>query len=140
MANSKLEALLQDLRQLFASEYARGEQDAINRIVQAAQGQPKQNGHDASESNLRRDLKEGGTGRAPRGASSELIDRVLSERGISGATSAEIFNAAKSPTEKMCSYSGVRFTLSQGREKGRYRNKDGKWFLRKETAGSSANP
>jgi hypothetical protein len=142
MASSKLEALLDQLRQLFATEYARGEQDAISRIVQAAQGQPKHNGHDAGDDSLRRDLKKGGSGRAPRGAVGQFIDRVLSERGLSGATSSEIFKAAKTPTEKMCSYSGVRFTLSQGKDKGRYRNKDGKWFLRreKETAGSSANP
>ncbi len=129
---------LQQLRQLYAAEYARGEKDAIGRIVQAAHGEPQRNGHDTKESRPQKGPK----GRAPSGSAGALVDRVLGERGQKGATSSEIHGAAKTPVEKMVSYSGVRFVLAQGREKGRYRNKGGKWFLRAENkaAESGAHP
>jgi hypothetical protein len=129
-----LEALLQQMRQLFADEYARGEKAAIDRIVHAAQNEPQQSGHDSRESRPRRGLKK----RAPSGAAPAFVNRMLSESGSKGATALEIHNAAKTPIEKMVSYSGVRFALTQGREKGRYRNKNGKWFLRENKSAENA--
>ncbi len=142
MTNPELENFLQKLRQLLepllVAEYARGEKDAIGRIVQAAQGAPQHNGHDTKESRQKRGSKE----RAPRGAVDALIERVLREHGSKGAGALEIKEAAKTSTEKMVSYSGIRFALDRGREDDRYRNKNGKWFLKagKETAGQGANP
>jgi hypothetical protein len=48
---------------------------------------------------------------------------------MKGASASEILGAAENPTERLVSYSGIRFALAQGREKGRYRNRSGKWFL-----------
>jgi hypothetical protein len=133
MTNSELETVIDQLRRVFAAEYARGEKAAIDRIVQAAQLEPKRNVHDTPPSRSRRHPKKAGSGRAPAGAVPALINRILTERGSNGATALEIFGAAKTPTEKQCSYSGVRFALSQGQAKGRYRNKLGKWFLRTDS-------
>jgi hypothetical protein len=118
---------LEDMRRLLDAEYHRGEQNAIARIMKAAQGVPStaaQNGA-ASPS---RPSSEVHRERAPAGAAEALIDRVLAERGSRGASATEIMEAAKTTTEKMVSYSGIRFRLDQGREQHHYRNKDGKWF------------
>jgi hypothetical protein len=68
-----------------------------------------------------------------------LIHRVLSERGTEGASAAEILESAKTQVEKLASYSGIRFALDRGRDKGRYRNKDGRWYL-VASAGSGSRP
>ena len=110
---------------------SRGEQDAIARIVKAAQGAPiSANGSTAPEHQhlvaanlLIGDKKE----RAPKGTARALIDRVLAERGGRGVALSEILEAAKG-MEKLASYSGVRFTLEQGREEHRYKHRDGKWY------------
>ena len=132
MANSALEAILQQLRQLFESEFARGEKGAIDRIVQAAHADAQHltNGHDAKKPLTRRGSKKTVRGRAPSGAAPALVDRVLAENGQTGATALEIQKAAKTSVEKQVSYSGIRFVLSQGRDKGHYANKDGRWFAR----------
>jgi hypothetical protein len=119
MSNPELEATLQKLRQLFAAEYARGQNDAISRIVQAAQDAPASNGHDVAEA----------VDRAPRGSIDAFIKRVLTERATTGAGAQEILSAAQTRVEKMASYSGIRFALDRGRKKGLYRNKNGRWFL-----------
>ena len=38
MNNTELEGLFDQIRRLFAAEYARGDRDAITRIMQAAKG------------------------------------------------------------------------------------------------------
>jgi hypothetical protein len=120
-----------EVRDLLAAEYHRGEQDAIARIVSAAQSGAVANGSghrlDANE----RDDGEGDDDddkeRAPKGTARKLIDRVLTERGPLGASPKEISDAAIG-LEKLASFSGIRFALDQGREDHRYKNKDGKWF------------
>jgi hypothetical protein len=115
---NELEHILTQLRQLFAAEYTRGEQNAIKRIMQAA-SQPSEASEAISHNNV---ISED---RAPRGSVGMLIDRVLTERGSQGATAAQIW---ESSTQKV-SYSGVRLALNRGQDKGRYRYKDGRWFL-----------
>ena len=138
MVNPELENFLQKLRQLLepllAAEYARGDKDAINRIMQAAHNETARDSHDSRESRPRRTAK----GRAPHGTVPALIGRVLGECGEKGASASEIYEAVKTAVEKMISYSGVRFALTQGREKGRYRKKNGKWFLRENRATENA--
>jgi hypothetical protein len=145
--NPALEDFLQKLRELFAAEFARGEQAAIQRIMQAAghpvmqaahPGEPTRNRHDTKRE-VRRRVFVRTSGRAPRGSVDALINRVLSERGTEGASAAEILESAKTQVEKLASYSGIRFALDRGRDKGRYRNKDGRWYL-VASAGSGSRP
>jgi hypothetical protein len=126
MSNSELDQVLQQLRILFAAEYHRGEKDAIARIMAAAQTVPAPNGHDTSE---RESPPEEQKDRAPRGTAKALIDRVLKDRGQRGATPSEIKDLATTDTEKLASFAGIRFALTQGRDKQRYKNRRGKWFL-----------
>jgi hypothetical protein len=125
MSNSELDQVLQQLRNLFATEYHRGEKDAIARIMAAAQTVPSANGHDTSEREPPPEQKD----RAPRGTAKALIDRVLKERGQRGATPSEIKDLAATDTEKLASFAGIRFALTQGRDTQRYKNRRGKWFL-----------
>jgi hypothetical protein len=127
MADTELEKLLQQIRQLFAAEYARGDRDAIARIMQAAKG-------DTVPEPIRKDPPRRlrvtlANRRAPNGAVDGLIRRVLTERRLKGAGALEIHEAAFTAPEKSVSYSGVRFALERGRKAGVYKNKDGKWFL-----------
>jgi hypothetical protein len=124
MAGPDLEQVLQSLRALFAAEYHRGEQDAIARIMKAAQGAPASpNG--AAHERPEHKRKEP----APKGTAKALIDRVLKERGQRGATPSEIKDLATTDTEKLASFAGIRFALTQGRDDLRYKNRRGKWFL-----------
>jgi hypothetical protein len=127
MSTSELDQILQQLRNLLAAEYHRGENDAIARIMAAAQGTPSAkatNGHDTPKRELPPERKD----RAPKGTAAALIDRVLRERGSHGATPSEIQSAAKTNVEKLASFSGIRFALKVGRSKQHYRNRKGKWF------------
>jgi hypothetical protein len=124
MAGPDLEQVLQSLRALFAAEYHRGEQDAIARIMKAAQGAPESpNG--AGSPRHERKRKEV----APKGTADALIDRVLRERGQRGATPSEIKDLAMTDIEKLASFAGIRFALRRGKDDQRYRNRRGKWFL-----------
>jgi hypothetical protein len=132
MANTELESLLQQIRQLFAAEYARGDRDAIARIMQAAQG-------DAVAETIKkfpppRVRVTVPNRRAKSGAADALIKRVLGERRHKGAGALEIQQAAFTTVEKAVSYSGIRFALDRGRQAGTYKNKDGKWFLIEKAA------
>ena len=125
------EQFYRDVKQALAraatAEYQRGEKDAIARIMKAAQSAPEQP-DSAHLPPVARALAQ--KERAPEGAAEALIDRVLRERGPRGASPTEIAEAAQTATEKLVSYSGIRFRLEQGREQQKYRNKEGKWFLR----------
>ena len=123
-----LDQVLAELRILFAAEYQRGEQDAIARILRAAQGAPApSNGAGESHSSPspanRKD-------RVPAGTAKGLIDRVLRERTSLGATPTEIQAAAETDVEKAISYSGLKFALTNGRDESRYENRGGRWFLK----------
>jgi len=132
MVESELEQVLQRLRALFAAEYHRGEQDAITRIMKAAQGAPTSANGKATQPEQ---VKE----RAPKGTAKALIERVLKEHGQRGATPLEIQNAAATDIEKLASFAGIRFALNQGREAQRFRNKRGRWYLRpSEISGSDS--
>jgi hypothetical protein len=127
MADTELENLLEQIRQLVAAEYARGTRDAIAKIVEITQG-------DAIRENIKKTLPRRvrvtlAPRRAKRGAVDALIKRVLGERRHKGAGALEIQQSALSPAEKAASYSGIRFALDRGRRAGTYKNKDGKWFL-----------
>jgi hypothetical protein len=127
MTNTELEELLQQIRRLFAAEYARGETAAIARIVQAAQGDTV--AETIKKFPPRRVRVTLSNRRAPAGAVDGLIKRVLSERRLKGAGALEIHQSAATTAEKSVSYSGVRFALERGRKAGTYKNKEGKWFL-----------
>jgi hypothetical protein len=136
MSNSELDQVLQQLRNLLAAEYHRGEKDAIARIMAAAQTAPAANGHDTLERESPPEQKN----RAPKGTAKALIDRVLRERGSRGAMPSEIQSEAKTDVEKLASFSGIRFALTVGRNKQYYRNEKGKWFWTgKKTVESGAN-
>jgi len=124
MANPELEDILQKLRQLVEAEYARGQKDAIARIMRAAGHPSATNGHITKEPGHQRDSKD----RAARGSVDRLINRVLAERGDAGAGAMQIHEAAT--PEEQASYSGIRFALERGRDAGRYINHDGRWFLK----------
>lgn len=133
--SEKFESIIEQLRELFAAEgaaqFARGERTAIDRIVHAAQHEPKRS-NDTKEPRIRlrrRTKINYPKKRAPSGAAPALVGRVLGEAGPKGATAQEIQEAAKTPVEKLVSYSGIRFALVQGRSAGRYRNKQGRWFV-----------
>jgi hypothetical protein len=122
-----LDNLLEQIKRLFAAEYARGDRDAIARIMQAAQGDAAaENTKELPARRVRITLTHR---RALRGAADSLIKRVLGERRYKGAGALEIQQSALSPAEKAVSYSGLRFALDRGRGTGIYRNKNGKWFL-----------
>lgn len=123
----ELERLLQQIRQLFTAEYARGNSDAIAKIVKATQGDAI--AEPIKKTPLRRVRATLVPQRAKRGSADMLIKRVLGERRHKGASSIEIQQSALSPAEKAVSYSGIRFALDRGRQSGAYKNKDGKWFL-----------
>jgi len=127
MASTDLENLLQQIRDLFDGEYARGDRDAIARIMQAAKGDAL--AETTKKNTLRRVRVTVPNRRAKRGAADALIRRVLTERRLKGAGALEIQQSAIMPAEKLVSYSGIRFALDRGREAGTYRNKEGKWFL-----------
>jgi hypothetical protein len=122
-----------EVREMLAAEYRRGEQDAIARIVSAAQGDIPNNGSGHRLDARERDDGEGDDDdddakeRAPKGTARKLIDRVLNDRGPLGASPKEILDAAVG-FERLASFSGIRFALDKGREDHRYKNKDGKWF------------
>ena len=138
MTDSDLDAIIQKLRELLASEYARGEKDAIGRILNAAQGAPLTDGKATSPQPQRQRQRKD---RAPAGAPQALIDRVLADAGSKGASPSEIAAEAVTENEKAVSFSGIRFALARGRKQGRYRNKHGKWFLKnRELAGLSVSP
>jgi hypothetical protein len=127
MDNTELEELLQQIRRLFAAEYARGDRDAIGRIMQAAKGDAV--AETIKKTPLRRVRATLTARRAKNGAVDGLIKRVLTERRVRGAGALEIQQAAFTAPEKAVSYSGIRFALERGRKGGMYKNKDGKWFL-----------
>lgn len=124
MSRPDLEQLLQSLRAAFAAEYHRGEQDAIARIMKAAQGAPA-----SPNGGIHERAKQKRKEPAPKGTAKALIDRVLKERGQRGATPSEIKDSAATDTEKLASFAGIRFALTQGRDDMRYKNMGGKWFL-----------
>jgi hypothetical protein len=124
---AKLERLLEQIRQLVTAEYARGNNDAIARIVRATQGDAIT--EPIKKTPLGRVRVTLAPQRAKRGAADALIKRVLGERRHKGAGALEIQESAANAAEKAVSYSGIRFALDRGRQAGTYKNKDGKWFL-----------
>ena len=92
MNNTELEGLFDQIRRLFAAEYARGDRDAITKIMQAAKGGA---GGDNSGKDLSRRVRATiAHRRAPAGAADELIRRILTERHHRGASALEIHAAA----------------------------------------------
>lgn len=138
--------LITSLRALLDLEYRRGQADAARRIIEAAQTE-------VSPTSLRGDgvvsvsatvvtaetrtasksvENESKRSRAPAGLPDLLLQRVLGERGASGATAQEILAAARPGDEQMVSLSGIRFAFDRGRRTGKYRRDRGRWFLAEE--------
>jgi hypothetical protein len=112
-----LEGLFSRLRELYKDEYVRGSRDAIAQIAKLAQ-KPGGLG----------DLKDltGGRLRAPRGASRELIERVLR---LGPHTINEIRKAAITNVELMLSYQTLRLELERGKKQRRYKKTNDKWAV-----------
>jgi hypothetical protein len=131
------ESIVSQLQVLLQREYQRGADDAMRRVVQAAQSTLS-----ATPAFARRihpppptaadQLTSGDETRftrASRGAPDALIRRVLALRYPAGASSVEIQKMAESDSERKVSLSGIRFALEKGRERGFYRHLNGDWFL-----------
>jgi hypothetical protein len=104
----RLDAVIEELRRLFAAEHARGEQAAIARVLAAAQGTmaaPKRNG-------------------AP--TTRNLIDAELKRAG--SLTAREIFESDANSGGAV-SRDGIEQCLKRGKKAGRYAMQDGKWSL-----------
>jgi hypothetical protein len=136
-----LDSIVSQLRALLQSEYQRGADDALRRLMEAAQST-----FTASSSAQRAPLlptvvEHVAKTRAGRGAPDALIGRVLASRYPAGANSLEIKGMADSDAERKVSLSGIRFALDRGKESGRYRHQNGDWFLTEapsaETEGAS---
>jgi len=104
---SRLDELLDQIRELAAAEYQRGVRDALARVVDVAQ---------VSGKSMRV--------RAPHGAARALVERVLKS---GPRTIREIREAAKTEAEKLVSYQTARLELERGKKEKRYRNAKGKW-------------
>ena len=118
-----LDSLLGKLREMFAQEYQRGQQDALRRVVDAM-GTPGRRG---GRRPAGRGVTRGGRTRARRGSARAFIERILREKG--SATVPQIMAAASSADEKAVSISAIRFELYRGKKDRRYKNTSGKWSL-----------
>ena len=118
-----LDSILEKLRELFAQEYQRGQQDALRRVVDAMRSPAGRGGRRA----VGRIAARGGRTRARRGAARAFIERVLKEKG--SATVPQIMSSASGADEKAVSISAIRFELYRGKKDRRYRNSSGKWSL-----------
>ena len=123
MANGNLDSLLDKLREMFAQEYQRGQQDAMRRMVDAMRAPGGRGGRRPAG----RSVAKGGRTRARRGAARAFIERVLKEKG--SATVPQIMGSASNGDEKAVSISAIRFELYRGKKDRRYKNTSGKWSL-----------
>jgi hypothetical protein len=126
----EFQEIVAKLRDFVAAEYHRGERDAIERVMRAAQssgaGAPEAHVSAASVAEGKSEIKE----RAPAGAPEEFVRRVLNVVGTEGVKAIDIATYARTDTERLVSYSAIRVALGTGRAKGTYRNVGGKWFLK----------
>jgi hypothetical protein len=129
------DTLSAELRGAFAREYERGRKDAIQKIVSAAQEpeiveipeppeKPKAAG--GITKRVRSNTFEQPS-TVPRGLPDILVRRVLEEHP-DGISPSEITSHGKSLVERRISYSAIRKALFRGRELGKYKNVEGKWF------------
>ena len=131
MAESKpLEDLFEQIRDICAKEYKRGEDDAIARIVRAASPgkeaeKPKQIAAKVSKYSSRKEPKKAGM--VPRGVPERFVRRVMS-KVPDGISPGAITDHAETPVEKRIGYATIRGALKRGRDAGEYRNEGGKWF------------
>src|SRR5271163_2936495 len=105
MATQELDQLLTRIRALFADEYQRGEQDAIARIMKAVQGTPIAPVGDPPKPNGASHGSKARKEPVPKGTAKALIDRVLRDRGLRGASPTQIKAAAITNSEKSLSHS-----------------------------------
>jgi hypothetical protein len=124
MSDMGLNSIVTTLKTLLQNEYERGARDALKKIVDVAQGANK-------ATVQRKTVKAGPKQRAPRGAPRALVERVLTARGVGGASASEIGAAATSHTEKIVSGSAIRLELNRGKKERRYRVSKGKWSFAK---------
>jgi hypothetical protein len=139
---SDLDRLFENIRELFAKQYTRGQEDAIARIMRAVSPTAAAVGERATLSptvTATVAKNSGGRNRASKGAPRALIDRVLTEHKWTGASASDILDSANGPDEKAVSLSGLRFALAMGREKGTYKNHGGRWYLTEYSAADQAN-
>lgn len=129
---------IERLRAILAAEYRRGQDDALRRIIEAAQGEASARttvvrsegvGIETAPPRLTRQAPVPKKRRAPVGVPDSLLSRVLRERGEAGATVNEVLGAAHPGTEQLVSVSGVRFAFDRGKQQGIYRSSRGRWFL-----------
>lgn len=119
--DNRLDELLAQIKEIAAGEYERGVQDALAKVLTAAQSRSVTDPA-ATSRTLNRPK------RLPRGAARQFVERVLSKgpRSIK-----EIREDAQSETEKLVSYQTARLELERGKKAKRYRYSDGRWSITK---------
>jgi hypothetical protein len=116
----ELERILARIRELFEQEYLRGEQDAIERMIAAAQRGAVGN---IDVSSLRRKV------RVPRGAPEAFARRVLQEAFPEGRKVDQILDKAETPEERSITRDALRISLYRGEKEGWVKNLRGTWTL-----------
>ena len=116
--------LAQDLRDV----YQRGESEGIARLVRVAQSRSIEAPLDAADRAVavREPRISERKRRAPKGAVSALVNRVLEE--TEGPTVAEIKDRAADDIERSIAASSIRAHLRGGRDLGRYVERHGRWY------------
>ena len=129
--NKPLEDLFQQIRDICAKEYKRGEDDAIARIMKAAAPEkvvekPREIAARVTKTNVRKEPKKSGL--VPRGIPEQFVRRVMS-KVTDGISPTAIHEHAETPLERRIAYATIRGALKRGRQAGEYRNEGGKWYL-----------
>ncbi|HET7086232.1 MAG TPA: hypothetical protein VFI23_15760 [Rhizomicrobium sp.] len=116
----KIESLFAQIKEIAFTEYQRGAQDALGRVLSMVQ-----TGEIRKDATFPGHMP--GAARTPRGAARPLIERVLK---LGPHTIREIREAARTDTEKLVSYQAARLELERGKKQKRYKkNSNGQWSL-----------
>jgi hypothetical protein len=124
---AKIDRIVELIRELAVEQYARGETDAIERLVTLARKASTPAASPSSEVPAPKATEQRVRLRAPKGAVQDFVGRVLAERP--GIRPTSIPNFAQDDVERGIKPSSIRADLRKGAHEGRYREAGGKWFL-----------
>jgi hypothetical protein len=110
----------------YLAGYAQGDNDAIARILEAAR--PSANGPALQVRHPSNDRQPGHVGVAPQSITRVVVDAALTEAGPKGMTPTEIYRSP-SNLDTGITLGAISKVLRRGGRKGRYGNRDGRWFL-----------
>jgi hypothetical protein len=129
-ADPRIKQIMDLITELVAEAYARGESDALERIMAAARSPgPRRDGSLIREPDDAEPAVDRGRKRAPRGLVAILVDRELREAAPNGLTPAAIRERARDDYEGMLAEATIRQHLRRGGLEGRYREDRGQWYL-----------